>query len=416
MRSTNALHRHLVVATLLVLPGSDVCAQSTRAEEIDQARRDKQARLWPERESPLVAQANELVERGFREGIADGRGASGPQFVLGGMRSGQGMSVGIGWRQTDFWQERLGFRTTARGSWHGAYMFDGRLDFHPLTTRRSFANLYAKYENSPRMDFYGRGPASQEGNRSSFLSRDFAVDFQAGVDLTTRLRAGVTGGWVHVRTGPGNRSGVPSTEEKFAPDEAPGIAEGPVKSDRWGAFVAFDYRDSRTGPRRGGVYGVQVRQFFDRTLDRFSFPQGEFEFQQYLPYFNGTRVIALRAAMVLSWNDEDQDVPVYFMPSVGGTDSVRGFARDRFRDNHSLVMSAEHRWYVFRGLDMAIFADAGKVVPRKAQIDLGNLEVASGIGFRTRIRNTVIMRTDFAMSREGFQVIWTFSDVFRMGD
>jgi hypothetical protein len=405
----------VVITALLLLLARDAGAQSTRAEAIDQARRDNQARLWPERESPLVAQANQLVERGFREGIDDGRGASGPQFVLGGMRAGQGVSAGIGWRQTDLWQERLGFRATARGTWQRASMFDARLDFHTLTTRRSFANLYAKYEDSPRMDYYGRGASSQEAERSSFRLTDFAVDVQAGFEVTPALRIGATGGGIDVRTGPGRRSGVPSTDEKFEPEQAPGIAEATVSYGRWGAFAVVDYRDSRTGPRRGGLYGARVRQYVDRTTDRFSFPQAEFEIQQYLPYFNGTRVIALRAATVLSWPSADQQVPVYFMPWVGGNDSLRGFARYRFRDNNALVLSAEHRWYVFRGLDMAVFADAGKVAARKADVDLRDLEASWGIGFRARIRDTVFMRTDFAVSREGFQVMWTFSDVFRIG-
>ena len=408
-----ALPRHVIIAALLTLGAHDVCAQSTRAEEIEQARRDKQARLWPERESPIVAHANALAERGFREGIEDGRGASGLQFVMGGMRSGQGLSAGIGWRQTDFWQERLGFRTTARASWDRGYMFDARLDFHPLTTSRSFANVYAKFEHSPQMDYYGRGSSSQEGTRSSFLLRDFAVDFQAGLELTQRLRVGVTGGGISVRTGPGSRSGVPSTEEVFSPEEAPGIGAGTVKYDRWGAFVAVDTRDSRTGPRDGGFYGARLRQYFDRTDGIFTFPQAEFEVQRYLPYFNRTRVVALRAAAVLSWTSDDHQLPVYFMPSIGGNDSLRGFARDRFRDNNSLIFSAEHRWYVFRGLDLAIFGDAGKVVARRGDLDFSNLEAGWGIGLRTRIRDTVIMRTDFAFSREGFQLLWTFSDVFR---
>jgi Omp85 superfamily domain len=410
--------RRVLIVTLLpvlvVLPVPDVGAQSTRAEEIEQARRDKQARLWPERESPLVARANELAERGFREGIEDGRGASGPQFVLGGMRAGQGTTAGVGWRQTDLWHERLGLRGTARASLEGAYMFDARLDVHPLTTGRSFFNLYAKYENSPQMDFYGRGPSSQDADRSSFLLRDFAVDFQAGVELTPRVRVGATGGGIYVRTGPGQRSGVPSTDETFGPAEAPGIAGGPVNYDRWGAFVAFDYRDSRTGPRSGGVYGARVRNYFDRSHAAFTFPQAEFEFQQYFPYLNRTRVVALRAATVLSWIDDGRQVPVYFMPWVGGNDSLRGFARYRFRDNNALALSAEHRWFVFRGLEMALFADAGKVVRRKADINFSHLEAGWGIGFRTRIRDTVIMRTDFAVSREGFQLIWTFSDIFKI--
>jgi hypothetical protein len=64
---------------------------------------------------------------------------------------------------------------------------------------------------------------------------------------------------------------------------------------------------------------------------------------------------------------------------------------------------------------MAVFADAGKVAARKADVDLRDLEASWGIGFRARIRDTVFMRTDFAVSREGFQVMWTFSDVFRIG-
>ena len=255
------LLRLLGITALLVLLMREASAQTTRTEEIEQARRDKQANLWPERESPFVVRANELAERGFREGIADGRGASGFQFVLGDMRSGQGTSFGIGWRKTDLWQERLGLRTTARATVHRAYMLDARLDFHPLTTSRSFFNLYAKYEDSPRMDFYGRGAESLEGDRSSFLLRDAAVDFQAGVELTRRLRVGATGGGIYVRTGPGRRSGVPSTDEVFPPEQAPGIEEPPVTYDRWGAFGAFDYRDSRTGPRAGGLYAAQVRQY-----------------------------------------------------------------------------------------------------------------------------------------------------------
>ena len=117
---------------------------------------------------------------------------------------------------------------------------------------------------------------------------------------------------------------------------------------------------------------------------------------------------------MLSWTDGDHQVPVYFMPSIGGNDSLRGFARDRFRDNQSLIFSAEHRWYVFRALDMAIFGDAGKVAAKKGDLGLTHLEAAWGIGARARIRDAVIMRTDIAFSREGFQVLWTFSDVFRL--
>lgn len=410
------------VSLVIIVPVTLVClslpsparAQTTRAEEIDIARRDKQARLWPERESPLVRQANALVERGFREGIEDGYGANGPQVVLGGMRSGHGMSFGAGYRKTDIWGETIGVRTTARMTITGAHMVDARLDLQGLEFGRSFFNVYTKYEKSPRMDFYGVGPHSSLSDRSSYLLEDVSVDAQFGVTLGDQWRVGLTAGYVSTDTGPGRRPDVPPTTARFTPLEAPGIGLGPIDFARGGGFLAFDTRDAPSGTRHGAAYGVRWRWYGDLTHDLFDFRQAEFEVQQYVPYFNETRVVAFRAATTLSFQDEGHVVPVFFMPTLGGNNDLRGFARYRYCDNHSVLMSVEHRWYVFRGLDMAVFADAGKVIPRKAAIDFTNLEVSWGLGFRTRVRDAVIMRTDFAVGRDGFRWMWTFSDIFKM--
>ena len=129
---------------------STVSAQfRTRTEEIEARRRDQQARLWPERESPLVEAVNNLVERGLYDGARSGKGANGGQFVLGGMRSGQGMSFGVGYRRSDLWHERLGFRTTARMTPLLAYMFDAEVDFQSIETERLFVDFYTKFESSP---------------------------------------------------------------------------------------------------------------------------------------------------------------------------------------------------------------------------------------------------------------------------
>lgn len=57
---------------------------TTRAEVIEQQRRDKIARLWPEYESPIVSELNRLVERGLLSDAGQG-GTNGWQFVLGGI-------------------------------------------------------------------------------------------------------------------------------------------------------------------------------------------------------------------------------------------------------------------------------------------------------------------------------------------
>ena len=406
---------HVLGVTLCsALLGAPALAQTTRAEAIDQQRRDKRARLWPEYESPLVRQANDLVERGFREGIEDGRGANGPQVVLGGMRSGHGMSLGGGYRKTDIWAERVGVRGTARMTVNEAYMVDGRVDFQGLEFDRGFLNLYGKYEHSPRMDFYGLGPFSQKEDRTSYLLEDYALDVQFGVAFANNWRVGLTGGNVLVKTGVGRRPGYPSTSDSFTPQQAPGLGLGDLDFSRLGWFLAFDNRDMPSGTRKGGVYGTRWRGYWDHTQDLFNFKQADFEFQQFIPYKNESRVIALRGAATLSWQAGGQLVPVFFMPTIGGNDDLRSFARYRYHDNHSVFMSAEHRWYVFRGLDMAAFVDAGKVIPRKADLDFSELRMSAGVGFRTRLRDAVIMRTDVAFGDEGWRFIWTFSDIFKI--
>ncbi len=404
----------VLLASMLAVAGPvRAQAPTTRVEEIEQARREKMARLWPERESALVAQVDGLVARGLGEGLESGQGLNGAQFVLGGMRSGQGMSLGVGYRRADLWHERLDLRATARGTPQLAYMLDTEVGFNSLRSSRSFAKLYVKFEHSPKMDYYGQGSQSTKGDRSSYLLEDLAVDTDVGLTIFRGLRMGLTAGFVAAHTAPGKRGGVPTTQEKFPIETLPGL-EADTDFARWGGFLALDYRDNPYGPRSGGILALRQRGYADVTRHKYSFWQSEFEFQQYIPYFNKSRVIALRVAAVLSFSENDEAVPIYFQPTLGGNDDLRGYARYRFTDNHALFASVEHRWYVFSGLDMAVFADAGKVRKQKAALNLADLRYSGGIGFRVKFRDSTIMRIDFARGREGFRAMWTFSDIFKV--
>jgi hypothetical protein len=62
---------------------------------------------------------------------------------------------------------------------------------------------------------------------------------------------------------------------------------------------------------------------------------------------------------------------------------------------------------------MSAFLDAGKVVPLKKDVDPSRMNYSGGIGFRVRVRSAIVSRTDFAVSREGFRLVWTFSDIYK---
>jgi len=400
---------------LLFLPGSDPLMGQiqSRTQEIQSSRADKMAHLWPERESPLVQQVNTLVERGLLEGAQTGMGANGWQIVLGGMRSGQGFTVGLGYRRSDLFNDKLGFRTTFRGTLKWASLVDFQLTFPKLQTERAFLYLRAAYENSPQIDFYGKGPDSSEDDRTSYRLETAHFNVNAGYRLFGFLGLGITGSMVNVHTGPGKRGGVPSTDEIFDQDSAPGLGEDTYFANA-GGFMFIDYLDRPQGPRSGGLYGFRARQFTDMDLEKFSFRQVDFEAQQYIPYFNKTRVIALRAMATLTFENSGNTIPFYAQPKVGGNNSLRGFQRYRFYDKHALVLTAEHRWHAFSGLDMAMFVDAGKVASRRADLDFTDLEVSYGFGFRFKLNEAYFMRIDVAGGQEGLRFMWTFSDVFKL--
>jgi len=406
--------RYFLVFALLSLNASAAVSQfRTRAEEIEADRRDHQALLWPERESPLVEQVNSLVERGLYDGARTGKGANGAQVVMGGTRSGQGLSVGLGYRRSDLWHERIGFRGTVRGTPQLAYLLDAEVDFQSLSNERFFADFYTKLESSPQMDYYGPGGDSSLDDRSSYLYNDLAADFRFGFNAFEHLQFGATFGGLAIHTGEGKRSGVPSTDEVFDPEDVPGLGQD-TNFSRWGGFVNVDYRDISGGPRSGGFYAATIRQYEDIDLEEFHFTQLLFEAQQYIPYFNKNRVIALRMRVeVTSEDEEGSTIPFYLQPKLGGNDDLRGFQRYRFYDNQSIILNAEHRWHASSVLDMAIFADAGKVAPRLRDVDFSDWEWSAGIGFRFKLQGAYFMRIDFAAGREGFRWMWTFSDIFK---
>jgi outer membrane protein assembly factor BamA len=399
----------VVLSVSLAAPASSQF--HTRTEAIEAQRRDKQARLWPERQSPLVDQVNGLVERGLYEGTRSGEGTYGWQFVLGGMRSGQGVSVGAGYRLGLF-RDQLGLRTTARATPKRAYLLDAQVEFESLRSDRFFVDLYTKYERSPQMDYYGPGPGSIVENRTSYGYDTFGLDARAGYDVTDWLRLGGTLGSLTASTGRGKRSGVPSTEEVFDPELTPGLDER-TRFRRWGGFVELDFRDLPTGPRSGGYYAITGREYNDAGQDKYAFSQILLQAQQYIPYFNKTRVLAIRVAAALAFRREDQRIPFYLQPTLGGNDDLRGFERYRFYDDQALIVNVEHRWQASPMLDMALFVDAGKVAPRLADIDFSDLEWSGGIGFRFKLEGAYVMRIDLAGGREGFRFMWTFSDIFK---
>jgi len=407
----------VVILIAAILPAAAIAQDEpkpkTRAEAIELQRREKIARLWPESKSPIAEIANSFVERGLLDGVSTGLGGgNGPQFVLGGMRSGQGMSVGVGYRRSDLLHERLGFRSTVRGTVQGAWMTDLQIYFPPMYTERGFFDIYARYEYSPLMDYYGEGPQSSLDDRSSYRLEDFRLWVRGGWRFYDFLRIGGTAGGYDAKTGSGKRGGVPSIEDEFDPSTVPGLfVDGQFMHT--GVFIQFDWRDNAGGPRFGGNYKLEWTQYWDLTsADQFNFRTLDALVDQYWPYANRTRVFALHLQGTYSFTADGQKVPFYLQPTLGGNDNLRGFQRYRFYADNRFYLNFEHRWHSFAGMDVALFVDAGKVANSARLLYTEDLRVNGGIGFRFKMAETVIMRIDQAYGNEGYRFMWTFGNIF----
>ena len=396
---------------VLVLFAAYATAQSfetgTRAKDIE-AQRETKAAL-------VRADEPDKIERAFDriENVADRifGSTSGFRPVIGGLVTGSGFAAGVEYYRPDLAKGNVLFRSSARASLRQYELGDVELTLPRLANDHMFAGLYAAYRNYPTLNYYGPGPRSSKNGRSDFRLEDATFEGRLGVRPTRYLSIGMTAGYLMVNVGPGTDERFAPTERAYSPAQAPGV-DRQADFLRGGPFIQFDYRDHPSNPHRGGNYVASYIYYDDRTLGMHSHKKLTGEAQQYIPFFNEKRVIALRAKTQLSYRNPGQVIPFYLQPVLGGSEDLRGFRPFRFYDNNLMVMNAEYRWEVNTGLDMAVFGDAGKVFHRHAELNFADLETSAGFGLRFKSRRAVFMRWDVGFSREGFQIWIKFNPVF----
>jgi len=382
---------------------------NSRAEEIEKNRELKAQRLQPDEptkwEQRIIRyRKNKLVEDIFSS--PDGVGVT-----IGGLPVAQGFAVGASYRRRYLWDGRLQMRATARASARKAYLLDFNATLPRLGSERTFLNLYAYHFDYPNLQYYGPGPNSSRHGRSVFRLENTGIDIRPGVKLAPGLTAGLLGSFVAVNVGRGENDHLGHTENIYRPALAPGI-DRQSSFLEGGAFLQFDWRNYPGEPTRGGLYRAQYQVISDRDLRLGSFNRLDLEADQYIPFFQDKRVFALRGKASLTDTHHNQVVPFYLQPTLGGSESLRGYRPYRFYDDNSLVLTAEYRYEIFSGLDMALFADSGQVFHRLKDFDAGRLQSDIGFGFRFNVRNNVFLRIDTAFSHEGFQVWFKFNNVF----
>ncbi|MGH9631175.1 MAG: BamA/TamA family outer membrane protein [Bryobacteraceae bacterium] len=381
----------------------------TRKQELEE-RRNQEGGVYGEDELTKVEQGliwadeHKVLERLTR-------GFAGVRVVFGNLMPSSGFGLGPEYYRNELKDGAIQFRTSVRASTGKSMFADAELSFPKLLNRNAYVDLYTRWRNNPRVSYYGPGPDSKKSGRTAFRLEDAAYDVNAGLTPVPRVRLGVAAGYLQTNVGPSDDPRYASAETVYSPANVPGL-DRQSSFLRGGVVASYDWRDHPGGARYGGFYEARFDYYKDQDAELFSHRRLTLEAQQYIPFANRRRVIALRAKTLLTYANPGQVVPFYMQPLLGGQNDLRGFRFGRFYDNNVLVLNGEYRWEIFTGLDGALFYDAGKVFSRRSQLNFHDLEGAAGFGFRVNARNSVFLRLDVGFSHEGFQLWFSFNDVF----
>lgn len=397
----------LIVALACAWPAQ---AQSTRRESLEQQRATRSKSLTTYEpgkveKALLYLERERIVERLF--------GGEGWYPVIGSLQRGGGFAVGAGYRR-HFANRALLFDTTAVYSFKGYRLLKGEFGPDRLLGDRLRVTALARYRYFPQEDYFGLGPRSLKANRTNYLFEETEFGGQAVLQPLPWLRWTNKVSLLNPRIGAGTDTLQPSIETIFVEATAPGLDRQPNFLET-STLIELDGRDQPGNPRAGTYGALLVSRYRDRDDLGYDSSRVAGEVQQYFPIFDKKRVIVFRGAFNHHDPAAGSRVPFYYLASLGGKDSIRGFNDFRFRDLNAMLFNAEYRWEAFAGLDMALFYDLGDVKPQWSELSWSDLKRSWGIGFRFNTYQAIFMRTEIAFnSGEGTRFFVAFGGPLRL--
>lgn len=299
--------------------------------------------------------------------------------------------------------------------------------------REERGRLFARggYEKTLTRRFFGFGSRAPKDAETSYTDEvsDFGFGFRSslpdpGSDLLWRTDVQ----WEHHGLSQGRVSEVPSTDEVFGDEFAggDGTHQGwllnsfgwdtrdslhqPYEGSRIGGTANLSYG---TGAQWGAVLGIDAQQVFPLPP---LFHDGGVGDEENPP----TDVLAFGAFV----QDTVGDLPFYSLPTLGGTNTLRGYIQNRFTDRAAAHFSAEYRVNLIpRGIaftdslrieriGLGLFYDGGTVADGAQDLHEARYLDSYGFGFRIAFSREAVFRIDWGYSDEGVNFTLAFGNSF----
>lgn len=274
-----------------------------------------------------------------------------------------------------------------------------RFEMPALLKSRLVLGAQGRWQDFAKVAYFGVGSGAPAEARSTYGVKSTQLAAYATLRPVRWLDLDTQIGWMNPRTRYVDGPLQTATEHQtFVPTEI---------------SLTVDTRDYPGHPTSGVIVRAAGTNYDDRGDGAQSFKRYEGEAGSFLPMAGGRAVLALHGWMVRSDVEDGRTVPFYLQPSLGGVSSLRSFTDYRFHDNNMLLASAELRLAMLTHLDLAMFADAGNVAPRPADLNLDKRSY--GAGLRLHTRRMTFASIDVAHGTEGWHALFRLQDPLFFG-
>lgn len=278
-----------------------------------------------------------------------------------------------------------------------------RLKFKNIElSRRVNSQFLIKYHFQSDESFYGIGPQTGEDDRTNFANEFVTAELNIGIRLSRKNRVGIIAGFDRNYISRGRNRKYPSTTEVTSFASLPGM-ETAVKMGKLELGIQHDSRNHPGSPTSGFealLCGAIFQQLDD---DQYGFSRLVADVSRYFNLFYN-RTVKLRLAGEFTESFRNRQTPFYYLSEMGRSETIRGFARGRFRGKDMVLGSIEYIYPIWAKINAHLFFDTGTVASDMFKdFDTSNLKNGYGIGFSMWNNEEVLSDFTIAHSKEGFR-------------
>jgi hypothetical protein len=337
--------------------------------------------------------------------LTDWANGVGPQLAMERIAAGDGTSAGIQWSSKQVIDLPLGFSAKALGSTNRSWLVDAEFEASP--TESSYLNLYGRFENDRSLPAYDPDRSASNQLQGSYQMKQGAIGAWGWLHPFGALHpfsiAG-RGEWLHPQYGPSPAGGT--FVSRAFPSLYPAIAQS-MSFLHVDAIADLNFTEPRTQIASGGWYRVRASWYVDATRQASSFQQFSVDLRQYVPLKWRSSRALLQFSSTSSTRSAGNQIPFFFLPTLGGSDTLRGFDDYRFRGPDASYVRAEYqvdlmgsRRYFPTHLLAVVFMDAGQVGTSFTDEWSHQINKDYGIGVRLPLVGIAAIAFDVAFGRE----------------